>query len=112
VPGGLLLTPDEVKLFSGDDAKDIRPTVAYTVPGSDDKQIIYYGMLATRCPLYASGFGCTRYKDRDVFNSHYQIARTMFDERTAIIMDSIPYGSILYIYNVEIDDWRIAGVKT
>lgn len=138
IPGGLLLTPEEIKIFTGAAGIDIHPTVAYTAPWSDDKVIIYYGMIATRCPLYDDDFGCTWYDRRPLvcvryplgaagylpstdcpatcdgkctFNPRYQIAQTLFDERAALIMNSIPCGSILYIYNTESGEWDTKGVK-
>ena len=136
-PGGLLLTPEETSVFVGHAADHIVPTVAYTAPGSEDMVIIYYGMISAVCPLYDPSVGCTVYGDRplvcvkypfassmncgascpnadvttDKFGPHYHGAQALFAIRTQKIIDDIPPGATLYIYNVINKEWDITGVK-
>ena len=137
VPGGLLLTPEETSMFIGDTAQDIIPTVCYTAPGDDTSHILYYGMIASRCPMYDNG--CTIYEDRPLVCRRYPLGQnivckanpdcpvvqeggSMFEDetldamfdldvRSQDIMAMVPKGSILYIYNVENEKWDIIGVK-
>lgn len=135
-PGGLLLTPEEAKLFVGDKANDIRPTVAYIQPDNQVTVIVCYGMVASKCPLYDNG--CTIYDDRPLVCRRYPLGNNihesnlkcpvvadggvlfedesldaMFDleERSAMMMSSIPKGAIIYIYNMDDEEWDIVGVK-
>ncbi len=140
VPGGLLLFPDEIHIFTGDAAKDVIPTIAYTAPGSDEMVYLYYGMVNTWCPLYGGGFGCSRYEHRPLVCARYPcgayesapntdcpgvdggveydmprsytIVQQLFAERSKFVSDSVPSGAILYIYNVDDHEWVMTGVKT
>lgn len=135
-PGGLLLTYTETMLYRGKQGKDIIPTVAYIPPGETYKRILYYGMIATKCPLY--DHGCTVYNDRPLVCRRYPLGNNIhetnqkcpevadggvlfddetldamfdFEERSVRLMSSVPKGSILYIFNVENNEWDIVGVK-
>lgn len=138
VPGGLLLISKEVDMFLAYDLDDIIPTVGYTIPGYYDMKILYYGMVAKRCPMYDDEYGCMIYEDRPLVcrrypfgndiqdaNSDCPVVRgggvllgeetldAMFDLviRSQEIMATVPKGSILYIYNIENKKWDIIGVK-
>ena len=138
VPGGLLLTPEETAMFINDAGKDIIPTVCYTTSGDDVPHIIYYGMIAKRCPMY-DWSGCSIYENRPLVCRRYPLGKNdiceanpdcpivqdggvLFDDetfdamfdldiRSREIMATVPKGSILYIYNIENEKWDIIGVR-
>ena len=112
------------------------PTVAFTLPGETIMNVIYFGMIAQKCPMYDNG--CTIYEDRPLVCRRYPLGNNihesnqecpvvadggvlfeddaldaMFDleERSTTIMASVPRGSIFYIFNVENNEWDIVGVK-
>lgn len=135
-PGGLLLTPDEAMVFVKHNPNHVIQTIGYTMPGNDTMLILYYGMIAQKCPMYDNG--CTIYEDRPLVCRRYPLGNNihesnqkcpvvvdggvlfeddaldaMFDleERSTTIMASVPKGSILYIFNIENNEWDIVGVK-